>query len=74
MCDYCERIYAENGSGRKFGKFFENPLNYTGEIQLSWRIENGTKIDYELYMNDDVHVCDISVPICYCPKCGRKLD
>lgn len=49
-------------------------LNYTGEIQLSWRVANEIKTDYDLYMNDDVNVCDISVPVLYCPKCGRKFD
>lgn len=74
MCEYCERVYFENENGRKFGKLFEKELSYSGEVQLSWVKEKGVNRDYNVYMNDDESVCDISVPISFCPKCGRRFD
>lgn len=74
MCNYCETAYDRNDSGREFGKLFEKTLDYTGEIQLSWNKENGMKTAYELYMNDDTTCTDLSVPIDFCPKCGRNLN
>lgn len=73
MCEYCERVYYENDSGRKFGKTFEKELSYTGDVQLSWLKRNGMNVDYEIYMNDDECVCDISVPVSFCPKCGKEF-
>lgn len=74
MCKYCETVYAENDHGRKFGDLFPKELNYDGEVQLSWVVNNDVKEKYNIYMNDDVAVTDISAPIHYCPMCGRKLD
>ena len=74
MCDYCEIAYDRNDRGREFGKIFDKELDYTGEIQLSWIKENGTNMGYELYMKDDAACTDLSVPVDFCPKCGRKLN
>lgn len=74
MCEYCEVIYEINGAGRRFGKNFKKELSYTGEICLSWMVNNGEQVEHELYMNDDECCCDISVPVQYCPKCGRKFN
>lgn len=73
MCKYCEETYYQNEYGRQFGKDFEKTTLYTGDVCVSWLIENGEKVSYELYMNDDDCCCDISVPIQFCPKCGRKF-
>ena len=73
MCEYCETAYGRNANGREFGKLFDKTLDYTGEIQLSWIEENGIKTGYELYMNDDAVCTDLSVPVNFCPICGRKL-
>ncbi len=74
MCKYCEESYDQNEYGRQFGKNFEKTTPYTGDVCASWLIENGEKVSYELYMNDDECCCDISVPVQYCPKCGRKFE
>lgn len=74
MCEYCETVYYENDSGRKFGKLFEKELDYTGDIQLSWMEDNGVKTGYELFMDDDAACTDLSVPVDFCPKCGRNLN
>ena len=74
MCDYFETVYDTNDSGREFGKLFDKTLDYTGEIQLSWIKENGMKTGYELYMNDDDARTDLSVPVDFCPKCGKSLN
>lgn len=74
MCEYCEQVYFENDSGRKFGKIFEKDISYTGDVQLSWINKNGVNTDYNIYMNDDDCVCDISVPISFCPKCGKEFE
>lgn len=73
MCEYCEHVYSENDYGRKFGKIFEKDTPYDGEVQLSWINEKGINSDYQIYMYDDTCRCDVSVPISFCPKCGRKL-
>lgn len=73
MCKYCEEIDYINEAGRRFGKNFEKELSYTGEMCISWMVENGKQVEHELYMNDEC-CCDISVPIQYCPKCGRKFN
>ena len=74
VCDYCETAYYKNDSGREFGKLFDKTLDYTGEIQLSWIKESGMKTGYELYMNDNDACTDLSVPVDFCPKCGRSLN
>lgn len=73
MCEYCEQVYFENEVKRKFGKIFEKDISYTGDVQLSWIKRNGVNMDYNIYMNDDEYVYDISVPISFCPKCGKKF-
>lgn len=74
MCDYCETVYGKNDSGREFGKLFDKTLDYSGEMQMSWIRENGSKTGYELYMIDDAFGTDLSVPVDFCPKCGRNLN
>ena len=74
MCKYCEETYYQNDYGRQFGKDFEKTTPYTGDVCVSWLIKNGEKVSYELYMNDDDCCCDISAPILFCPKCGRKFE
>lgn len=54
-------------------KTLKKTTPYTCDVCVSWLIENGEKVSYELYMNDDDCCCDISVPIQFCPKCGRKF-
>ena len=73
MCKYCEETYYQNYYGRQFGKDFEKTTPYTGDVFVSWLIKNGEKVSYELYMNDNDCCCDISVPIQFCPKCGRRF-
>lgn len=74
MCKYCEETYYQNEYGRQFGKDFEKTTPYTGDMCVSWLFKNGKKVSYELYMNDDDCCFDISVPIQFCPKCGRKFE
>lgn len=74
MCKYCGESQYQNEYGRQFGKEFEKELSYSGEVCVSWLIKNGNKTSYELYMTDNEFYCDISVPIQFCPKCGRKFE
>lgn len=72
-CEYCEVIYYINPAERRFGNSFKKDMQYDGEVQLSWVMDRGVKSDYRLYVNDDVAVTDISLPVNFCPICGKKL-
>ena len=70
MCEYCEKAFYKNDYGREFGKLF--PENtYKTDVQISWKED---KTDYNIYANNDNLACDVSVPIRFCPMCGRKFD
>lgn len=74
MCKYCEKEDYVNDNGRRFGQSFEKEIPYEADVCISWLVENGKGISYEIYMNDDSCGCDVSVPIKFCPMCGRKLS
>lgn len=70
MCEYCEKTFYKNDYGREFGKLF--PENtYNTDVQISWKED---KTDYNIYTNNDNLAYDVSVPIHFCPMCGRKFD
>lgn len=73
MCRYCEETFERNEYEREFGKSFEKESPFSGEMCVSWITRNGQQEQFELYVNDDDYVFNISIPIRFCPKCGRKL-
>lgn len=70
MCEYCTRVTYQNFAGKRF--FPPLPSNFGGDnICLAINTYDRYMLHYENVRKTMSDV--VSVPINFCPICGRKL-